>query len=139
MKSPDADEIDSLVERGRQSVQAARDLVRGGYTDIAASRAYYAAFYAATAALLAEGLSFSKHSGVLAAVHRDLVNPGKLSTEQGRIFNRLFELRGVADYGIARYVSQQDASDAIDMAESFVREVIQLLSRLGQSSLPRQD
>lgn len=42
-----ADEIAANLERAEQSLQAARQLASGGYYDFAASRAYYAAFYAA--------------------------------------------------------------------------------------------
>jgi uncharacterized protein (UPF0332 family) len=57
-------EIAANLERAEQSIQAARDLAGKGYYDFAASRAYYAAFYGATAILLNEGLDFSKHSGL---------------------------------------------------------------------------
>ncbi|RME36131.1 MAG: HEPN domain-containing protein [Thermoflexia bacterium] len=58
------------MDRAEGSIQAARQLASGGYYDFAASRAYYAAFYAATALLLSEGLEFSKHSAVIASVHQ---------------------------------------------------------------------
>lgn len=51
-----ADEIAAYMDRAERSIQAARQLVSGGYYDFAASRAYYAAFYAAMALLLREGL-----------------------------------------------------------------------------------
>ena len=57
-----AQEIAANLERAEQSIQAAKELAAKGYHDFAASRAYYAAFYAATAVLLNEGLDFSKHS-----------------------------------------------------------------------------
>lgn len=58
-----------------------------GYHDFAASRAYYAAFYAATAALLADGFETSKHSGVIAAIHLRFVRAGRLSVDQGKALN----------------------------------------------------
>ena len=60
------EEVGAHLERAVQSIQAARDLASTGYYDFAASRAYYGAFYAATAVLLSEGLESSKHSGVIA-------------------------------------------------------------------------
>jgi uncharacterized protein (UPF0332 family) len=51
-----AKEIAANLQRAEQSVQAAKELVDKGYHDFAASRAYYAAFYAATAVLLSEGV-----------------------------------------------------------------------------------
>lgn len=71
-------EIVAYLERADQSIQAARDLATMGYYDFAASRAYYAAFYGATAILLSEGLDFSKHSGVIAAIHQRFVKTGKI-------------------------------------------------------------
>jgi uncharacterized protein (UPF0332 family) len=66
-------EIAANIERADKSIQASRQLCQSGFYDYAASRAYYSAFYAATALLLAEGLDFSKHSGVIASIHKQFV------------------------------------------------------------------
>lgn len=120
-------EIAANWERAERSLQAARDLVARGYHDIAASRAYYAAFYAATAVLLGKGLVFSKHSGVIAAVHQHLVKPGKLDQQQGKALNLLFELRSVGDYGATIHVSETQAIEAIRAAADFLHAVEPLL------------
>lgn len=120
-------EIAANLERAEQSIQAAGEMAASGFYDFAASRAYYAAFYAATAALLNEGLEFSKHSGVIASVHKRLVKTGKLDKEQGKELNWLFELRNVGDYGVTVHVSQQDAEKAIQVAESFLRVIKSLI------------
>lgn len=127
MTSPFADEIAANLARAEQSVQAARQLVSGGYYDFAASRAYYAAFYAATAVLLHEGLEMSKHSGVIASIHQRFVKTEKLDKEQGKSLNWLFELRGVGDYGGTAHVSHQDAEQAIEAAEKFLKAASALL------------
>ena len=49
---PFMDEIAANLERAERSIEAARHLADKQYYDFAASRAYYAAFYAATAVLL---------------------------------------------------------------------------------------
>lgn len=77
-------EIAANLERAELSIAAAKDLMAGGFHDFAASRAYYAAFYAATAALLREGLELGKHSGVIASVHQRLVKTGRLGKEEGK-------------------------------------------------------
>jgi uncharacterized protein len=56
MTATHADEIAANLERSRQSIRAAHKLAADQYYDFAASRAYYAAFYAASAILLSEGL-----------------------------------------------------------------------------------
>jgi len=120
-------EIAANLDRAEQSIQAAKELATSGFYDFAASRSYYAAFYAATSALLHEGLEFSKHSAVIALVHQRLVKTGKLHKEQGKELNWLFELRNVGDYGVTIHVSQQDAERAIRVAESFLSVVKSLL------------
>jgi len=122
-------EIAASLERATQSLEAAKELAARGYHDIAASRAYYAAFYAATAALLQEGLELSKHSGVIASVHQRLVKTGKLDKEQGKGLNWLFDLRNVGDYGITAHVSSHDALRAIQVAEDFLCFIQSLLQR----------
>jgi uncharacterized protein (UPF0332 family) len=120
-------EIAANLERAEKSIQAAKELAASGFDDFAASRAYYAAFYAATAALLNEGMEFSRHSGVIASIHQRLVKTGKLDMEQGKELNWLFELRNVGDYGVTIHVSQQDAERAIRFAENFLRVIKSLL------------
>lgn len=116
-------EITANLERAEESLRAAKELATAGFYDIAASRAYYAAFYAATAALLEEGLELSKHSGVVASVHQRLVNTGRLDKEHGRQLNWLFELRNVGDYGVTIHVSPEDAEQAIQAAEGFLAAI----------------
>ncbi len=122
-------EISANLERAQQSIQAAKELANDGFYDFSASRTYYSAFYAATAALLAEGQEFRKHSGVIASVHQRLVRTGKLDKEQGKDLNWLFELRNVGDYGVALHVSQQDAQRAIEVAENFLQVIKSLLKK----------
>jgi uncharacterized protein (UPF0332 family) len=109
-------EIMANLERAEESVQAAKLLFEAGHWDFAAARAYYAAFYAATAALLSDGREYQKHSGVIAAVHKFLVKTGKLAKEHGKNLNWLFELRGIGDYGDTRHVPREEVGKAIDAA-----------------------
>jgi uncharacterized protein (UPF0332 family) len=120
-------EILANLERATSTLQAAKVLLASGFPNDAASRAYYAAFHSATALLLAEGLSFSSHTGVLRAVSLNFVKSGKLSPDYGRNLNWLAELRQVADYGELRNVSTTDAEKAVATAERFFQQVQQLL------------
>jgi uncharacterized protein (UPF0332 family) len=128
--SPHTTEIAANLERAEQSIRAAQELTAGGFYDFAASRAYYAAFYAATAALLGEGLDLSKHSGVIAAIHQRFIKTGRLSKDQGKELNWLFELRNVGDYGVTVHVSQSDAARAIQAADSFLLAIKSLMPNL---------
>jgi uncharacterized protein (UPF0332 family) len=120
-------EIAANLERAEQSILAARDLASSGYNDFAASRAYYSAFYAASAVLLFEGVELSKHSAVIASIHQRFVKTGKLEKEQGKALNWLFELRGVGDYGGIAHVSHEEVEQAIEAAEKFLGAIKALL------------
>ena len=115
-----AGEITANLQRAEASIRAAKELASKSYYDFVASRAYYAAFYAATALLLSKELEFSRHSGVIASIHQKFVKTGKLDKRHGKELNWLFELRGVGDYGATIHVSQQDAVRAIEIAEDFL-------------------
>jgi len=122
-----ASEIGSNLERADTNLHAARDLLDKGYYDIAASRAYYAAFYAASALLLKEDLDASKHSGVIALIHQNFVKTGRLEKRQGKNLNWLFELRSVGDYGVSVHVASGEAFRAVQVAERFLESVKQVL------------
>jgi uncharacterized protein (UPF0332 family) len=64
----------------------------------AVNRAYYACFYAATAALVFEGHKFVKHSGVRSAVHKNFIKTGRLSASVGQMYDDLMKSRVEADY-----------------------------------------
>ena len=115
-----AGEITANLQRAEASIRAAKELASKSYYDFVASRAYYAAFYAATALLLSKELEFSRHSGVIASIHQRFVKTGKLDKRHGKDLNWLFVLRGVGDYGATIHVSQQDAVRAIEIAEDFL-------------------
>lgn len=65
------DEQRELLLKAQQSLAAAKLLLANHYPDYAASRAYYTMFYIVEAFLEGEGLSFSKHSAVIAAFGRE--------------------------------------------------------------------
>jgi uncharacterized protein (UPF0332 family) len=127
MSSMHSLEIEANMERAEQAVDAARKLVSDGYYDFAASRAYYAVFYAASALLLHEGLEFRKHSGVIAAIHQLFIKTGRLEKEYGKNLNWLFELRSIGDYGVTVHVPKSDVEKAINAAMSFIQKVRTIL------------
>ncbi|HLP59086.1 MAG TPA: HEPN domain-containing protein [Candidatus Deferrimicrobium sp.] len=120
-------EISANLERAQQSINAAQELAANGFYDFAASRAYYAAFYAASAVLLSQDIELSKHSGVIANIHQKLVKTGKLTKEQGKALNWLFELRSIGDYGVTAHVSNEESEKAILAAQDFLDAIRSLL------------
>ena len=124
------EEIQANLERANLALAASEALMVGGFIDFAASRAYYAVFYAATALLLREEKTFSKHSGVIAAIHKYFVKTGKLENQVGKDLNWLFESRSLGDYGVTSHVPKEDALQAIQVAKDFIWQVKLILDSL---------
>lgn len=91
-------EQQKLLEKATRSLQAARELNRTGFPDFAASRTYYAMFYIATAFLEGEGLSYSKHSAVIAAFGRIFARTNRIPVELHRYLIDAERIRLRADY-----------------------------------------
>jgi uncharacterized protein (UPF0332 family) len=120
--------------------RALRALKTATYTasidaDAAASRAYYAAFYAVSALFALQGKTFSRHVALEIAVHRDLVKAGLWSVELGRDYAFLLRLRATGDYGGAMHVSHQEAIDAIEAA----RRIFQAVRATSLEPLPDRE
>jgi len=114
-----SDPVEEGVVRASTELAAARLLADNGFGAQAVSRAYYAAFYAAEAALLHIGETRAKHSGVVSAVGRLLVREGGLDERAGRLLRSLFERRSQADYELAE-VPNDEGRRAVDDAQAVV-------------------
>jgi uncharacterized protein (UPF0332 family) len=95
-------DINALIEyRLDEAGEALRDaelLLDAGRHRSAANRLYYAAFYAALAALLTKRLEYSKHSAVIAFFDKELIRTGILPKEFSRTLHRAFNERQQDDY-----------------------------------------
>jgi uncharacterized protein (UPF0332 family) len=117
---------DGGLGRARQELDAARLLADRGFGPQAVSRAYFAAFYAAEAALLALGETRSRHSGVVAAFATRVVRAQGLDEVIGRLLRSLFDRRAQADYGLAS-VPAEVARHAVADAERVVDAIATFL------------
>lgn len=115
-----------LITKAIQSLEAARMLLQGGFNGFAASRAYYAMFYVAEAFLEGEGLSFSRHSAVIAAFGERFAKTGRVPVELHRQLIQAEQVRLQGDYQAQDSVSPTAAQMLISQAEQFVRAAEQL-------------
>lgn len=125
--SESRDVIKFWLSKAEAALASARSEWAAGRLDFAVNRAYYAAFYGASAALLRMGLRFTKHAGVRRGIHRDLVKAGRLPPERGRTFDRLFESRQMADYLDLVRFEPEEMETLIADAEAFVAEMRRLV------------
>lgn len=108
------------------------DLLNHGYPEFAVGRAYYAMFHCATAALLAQGHVFSKHSAVIAAFGQYLIKSGELSADLHQVLRHAFDRRNLGDYGTdPGLISPEEARLSVKEAEEFMIAVADFLKRQG--------
>ena len=93
----------------------------------AVSAAYYAAFYAARAALSERDRYAKTHGGTWHLFHEQLVVDGAFDPDLYRAAAAMQERREAADYDAAR-MNEPEAAELIDVAERFVTAVNDLLA-----------
>lgn len=118
------------LEKAREKLRVARDLAERREWDDAVSRAYYAAFHAAQAALLTEGQRGETHRGVLILFGLLLVKTGKLDRKWGRVLASLKDDRETGDYEAMSWIDEERARRAVEEAEGFVEAVGGYIARL---------
>lgn len=119
---PDVDILRAAMAKADEKFdRATRDLAEGFPGD-AASRAYYAAFHAVTAALASRGLSFSSHRETIGAFARELVNKGLFPPGTTQKMQNLLDDRHIADYALQRNIDVQTAAEDIEAARAIVEE-----------------
>jgi uncharacterized protein (UPF0332 family) len=117
-------------EKALESLEAARRELEAGAYAFAINRAYYALFYAVSALFLEEGRRFGKHSGVRSAFNKDIIKPGRLSEEHGKLYNQLFRDRQEGDYVEFTKFDTQYVQEKIDGCEKFLADLRLLLKFL---------
>lgn len=123
--------VQPLLEKARRYLRSA-DLLRAASDfDSAASRLYYAMFFAAEAALLVKGLAFRSHRGVLSAFGQQLVKTGALPTELHQWLLDAFDKRQLGDYVPVSQLDEQDIRDLQVKAAAFVDAIERWLRERG--------
>ncbi|MDF0644278.1 MAG: HEPN domain-containing protein [Nitrospira sp.] len=126
----------ALLRKAQASLRAAQLLAGERLFDFAVSRAYYTMFYVAEALLLGQGLSFSKHSAVLAAFGEHLAKPAVVPSQFHKYLLDGEDSRHVGDYDLGPGLSAVDAAEQISRAQEFLDLAARLLGPLPPSDSP---
>jgi len=111
------------IEKSKEKLDAAKVLLREGFIDDAISRAYYSMFHAASAVLLAEGITVDSHSALKTMFGLRFIKTGKIDPKYGRWLNRLKDERENGDYDIFTSFDHEDAQESINEAQEFIEEM----------------
>jgi len=114
-------DIQSLLEKARDSLAAAKILLDEEYYGFAASRAYYSMFYVVEALMASLGKSYSSHSALQSAFGAEFAKTGKLDPKYHRWLIDSQDLRNTGDYGIGATLSRLQIEEMCSWAEEFIR------------------
>ncbi|OGB89653.1 hypothetical protein A2625_05935 [candidate division WOR-1 bacterium RIFCSPHIGHO2_01_FULL_53_15] len=123
--------IRGYLAKAEEKLVSVKNLIADGSYDDAVSRAYYAAFHAASALLLSEGLTADTHSGLVNLFGLHFVKSGKFDKKFGKYLSTLKENRENGDYEVFSAIDKETADSASVEAEAFVKEMKRYLSALG--------
>ncbi len=117
----------ALMAKARESLASAKADLRAGRLNGASSRAYYAMFHAARAALEMRGIATGgqRHGAIIGRFGRTFVKDGPLDPALGRALNKTLELRREGDYDLAS-PEPQDVRAAPQNAEVLVAAISKL-------------
>jgi len=116
------------LERAKESYEDGKLLVSKSRWNSAANRLYYACFYIVSAYLAKRDIRATTHSGLKIAFNKELVKTGKVSKEDGKLFNKLFGLRQEADYEDFHAMEREDVEPLLPKIESLLVEIENILN-----------
>jgi len=120
----------ALLAKARESLESARADLDAGRVNGASSRAYYAMFHAARAALEARGAATGgqRHGAVIRRFGLTFVKNGPLGAAHGRNLNKALEIRNEGDYDLEP-PDRDDVVTTVGNAAAFVDAVAALIER----------
>jgi len=123
MKPEELAYIKHRLSKAEETVGEAELLLACDYLAGTVNRLYYACFYAVTALLFSEGLSSSKHSGVISLFERHWVRAGKLPGEMGKFYRSMFDRRQQGDYKDFTLFEKTDVARWLEETKTFVERI----------------
>ena len=111
------------LKKADQALKAAQNLLADGLYDDAVSRAYYAVFHSARAALKVKGIETVSHKGLISQFALHLVKSGEVEEEYGDILRQIKEDRETGDYEPLVTFGSDEAAQLVGGAERFLAKM----------------
>lgn len=120
------DVVKYRIERAYIALEQAKKNLQINCLEVTANRLYYAAYYAASALLIAYGVRTKSHEGNISQFGQQFVMTGMLSKDLGKFYNQLFQMRLTGDYGDTFGLTEDEVVPKIQPTEGFVNTVTAL-------------
>jgi len=123
LKSPQ-----TWLELAQVKLNHAQQIFEIDLFDDTVSRAYYAMFYAAKAALLSKGVVLRRHSASVAKFRELFVVTGRVDSEYLHYLGQAQSARERSDYAPFAPVTRAGAKEILKAAEAFIAKVKEILA-----------
>lgn len=124
------DEIRRYLEKAEHALLVAADLLDDGHLPDAASKIYYAMFYATKALLAADGIHVVKHSAVESAFGYHYAKSGRIDAKYHKMLIGARKIREIADYDIDEEIVEPDVSLRLEEGYAFLTAIKKLLGTI---------
>lgn len=121
------EEAKKLIAKSEHALKVAEELIKAGYPSDAASKIYYAMFYAAQALLKSNSIDVTKHSAVESSFGYHFAKTGKIDVKYHKILIEARKIREIADYDLQDEIVEPEASLKVEQGKEFVRAIKKFL------------
>lgn len=112
------------LEKANRSLNQAKANLPLHTWEVIANRIYYAAYYAVSALLIANGHPAVKgHDTIVRLFGLHFVKTGIFSPQEGKLYNKLYTLRLTGDYNDHYNLDEEDVMPLVTPAEELITKV----------------
>lgn len=115
------------MQRARDTVQEAIDMLERDHYNAAVNRLYYACYYAVSALLVKNGIQAQTHSGTKQMFGMHFILNGKLPRSYNITYNELFDKRHSGDYDDFLFFDRDTVERLLPETQEFIQAVQQLV------------
>ena len=112
--------------RASQTLEEAKGNMTLKYWHVVANRLYYAAYYAVSALLIANGDTAQTHAGVKGVFGMHFVKTNIVPREMNDLYSKLFALRMTGDYDDTYNLREEDVTPLIVPTEALITTITAL-------------
>ena len=115
--------IEAEIDRAKEALTAAKNLLEDGLFADSISRAYYAIFHAARAVLLTKEIDPDTHNVAISMFGLHFVKNGLIEERFGRIFNEAKDARELGDYIVTKEFTKEETGKRVEQATEFLQRM----------------
>lgn len=120
--------IANKIRRSHETWNEAQGIIEGKFWYAAANRMYYACYYMVSALLLKNGIEAHTHGGIIGLFGLNFVKTNIVSSELGKFYSQLFELRQTGDYDDWKIVTETEVLTLAPKVELFLDTIEKIIN-----------